>query len=466
MRRRLLALLPLAAALWLAAFAGGRSEPFYLGGIQVNEPDHERWVTALAEAGFDTVQVTVYAHQGDWDSANLWWEEEEPWVVAEIRAARAKGLQVVLVLRVALDHAFDANRFLWHGMIMPATGAELDEWFARYTRFAEKWARIAREEGVDLLAVGSELNSLTNTVQVTELPPLEEYWTNPEKVERERRRVLEHAEGVETARLEVPWRAGYDRLDAYLGDRDAAHQGWARRVSRRGEPGGLAAFNARRARLERGWREVVARVRREYPGPVTYAANFDQYEEVGFWDALDLIGINAYFPLLERITRERKPVDLETLFAARWKRILGSIDAFRRQRGLPEHRVLFTEIGYVSRVHSTVQPWAATGFSVLPAPEGSRLVVWQEQSADPMERALAVRGLYLASREVAAGELLAGLLYWKLSTVASHREVEPFVLILGEEGAGDPLLDELARFARRPRGAGRWALPWAGLAGI
>ena len=126
----------------------------------------------------NTVAVTVYAKQGDWDSTNLWWEQEEPWVIAEARAARRRGLDVVLVLRVALDHAFERNKFFWHGMIMPDSDQALDLWFDRYSDYVLKWARIADEEGIDVLAIGSELNSLTNTVPVDELPALEEYWSN------------------------------------------------------------------------------------------------------------------------------------------------------------------------------------------------------------------------------------------------------------------------------------------------
>ena len=44
---------------------------------------------------------------------------------------------------------------------------------------------------------------------------------------------------------------------------------------------------------------------------------------------------------------------------------------------------------------------------------------------------------------------LAGLLYWKLSTIPAHREVEPFVLVLEEGDGADPMLEELARFTDR-----------------
>ena len=103
---------PLVALIILLAVAGvvlwssrAAEKTFFLGGIQVNEPEHETWVRTLDEVGMNTVAVTVYARQGDWDSANLWFDDEAPWVINEIRVAKAHGLKVVLVLRVALDLA-------------------------------------------------------------------------------------------------------------------------------------------------------------------------------------------------------------------------------------------------------------------------------------------------------------------------------------------------------------------------
>ena len=53
---------------------------------------------------------------------------------------------------------------------------------------------------------------------------------------------------------------------------------------------------------ENEWREVVAAVREVYNGPVTYSANFgDEAEKtVQWWDVLDAIGIDAYYPLTEK----------------------------------------------------------------------------------------------------------------------------------------------------------------------
>ena len=81
--------------------ASADDSPFLLGGIQVNEPDHRQWTSSLQFSGMNTVEATVYAFQGNWDSDHLWWNDEEPAVLAEIRQAKSAGLHVVLVLRLA-----------------------------------------------------------------------------------------------------------------------------------------------------------------------------------------------------------------------------------------------------------------------------------------------------------------------------------------------------------------------------
>ena len=48
------------------------------------------------------------------------------------------------------------------------------------------------------------------------------------------------------------------------------------------------------------WKELIAEVRSIYGGPIIYAANWDSYDEIAFWDELDFIGIDAYFPLGNR----------------------------------------------------------------------------------------------------------------------------------------------------------------------
>lgn len=49
---------------------------------------------------------------------------------------------------------------------------------------------------------------------------------------------------------------------------------------------------------ENEWRDIIARVRKIYKGPIVYAANHgEEFESIRFWDALDYIGIDNYYPL-------------------------------------------------------------------------------------------------------------------------------------------------------------------------
>ena len=57
---------------------------------------------------------------------------------------------------------------------------------------------------------------------------------------------------------------------------------------------------------EQEWRRIIARVRAIYRGPVTYGANFDEVFDVKFWDALDWIGVSAYFPLVDDASPDRE----------------------------------------------------------------------------------------------------------------------------------------------------------------
>lgn len=63
---------------------------------------------------------------------------------------------------------------------------------------------------------------------------------------------------------------------------------------------------------EANWRDVVAAARAVYSGSLTYSANHDDPgEAVTWWDALDTIGVSAYYQL----TGENDPI-LDELRAA------------------------------------------------------------------------------------------------------------------------------------------------------
>ena len=48
---------------------------------------------------------------------------------------------------------------------------------------------------------------------------------------------------------------------------------------------------------EEQWRELIAKVREIYHGPLVYNANHGKEENVTWFDALDYIGTSAYYPV-------------------------------------------------------------------------------------------------------------------------------------------------------------------------
>jgi hypothetical protein len=108
------------------------------------------------------------------------------------------------------------------------------------------------------------------------------------------------------------------------------------------------------ARHEDEFRHVIAEARGRFPGQLTFAANWSSgAEQVGFWDALDAIGIDAYMPL------SHHPDPTVAELVAAWRhRWVGPIRRLSERRQRP---VLFTELGYQSWAGAAQSPHAAHG---------------------------------------------------------------------------------------------------------
>lgn len=100
------------------------------------------------------------------------------------------------------------------------------------------------------------------------------------------------------------------------------------------------------------WRTVIAEVRSVYPGSVTYAANWDRIDDVPFWDAVDVIGVQAYFPILTA-GQQPTPAALDQ----GWNKVLARLKALGQRHG---KHVVFTELGYDTAAHAPHQPWKGT----------------------------------------------------------------------------------------------------------
>ena len=103
-------------------------------------------------------------------------------------------------------------------------------------------------------------------------------------------------------------------------------------------------------RFEKQWRRIIKAVRKHYKGPVTYAANWTEYEKVPFWDALDCIGIQAYFPL---IAEGQKNPDRKTIRLG-WQQVVKRLEAFSQLTG---KKICFTELGYNKSSRAASHPW-------------------------------------------------------------------------------------------------------------
>ena len=98
------------------------------------------------------------------------------------------------------------------------------------------------------------------------------------------------------------------------------------------------------------WRDVITDVRSIFHGQVVYAANHDHYMNVPFWNLLDYIGIDGYFPL----TDDYNPTP--EMLSLAFKHIAQDLSAFSEMMNL---KIIFTELGYQSFDGTNTTPWSA-----------------------------------------------------------------------------------------------------------
>ncbi|MEE8523987.1 MAG: hypothetical protein V3T72_08650 [Thermoanaerobaculia bacterium] len=99
---------------------------------------------------------------------------------------------------------------------------------------------------------------------------------------------------------------------------------------------------------ESEWRRLIGAVRGVYSGKLTYSGNWaGDYEQVGFWDVLDFVGVDAYFPLSDRDDADRAAL------AEGARRTAATLRAAAERFGKP---VLLTEVGFAAREGAWIEP--------------------------------------------------------------------------------------------------------------
>lgn len=96
------------------------------------------------------------------------------------------------------------------------------------------------------------------------------------------------------------------------------------------------------------WNQLILDVKQVFKGKITYAANWDEYKTCPLWENLDYIGIDAYFPLLD------KAIPAVDELEKGWNKWKGELYSVYRIFQKP---ILFTEFGYRSTQYATRSPW-------------------------------------------------------------------------------------------------------------
>jgi hypothetical protein len=102
------------------------------------------------------------------------------------------------------------------------------------------------------------------------------------------------------------------------------------------------------------WLSLIKEIKSIYKGKITYAANWDDdFEFTEFWNELNYIGIQAYYPL----TKNKNP-SLEEIKKG-WNIHIEKLKSISNKL---DKKIIFTEIGYRSDVSATIEPWAWGSF--------------------------------------------------------------------------------------------------------
>eukprot|EP01084_Bolivina_argentea_P088188 159238_1 len=98
------------------------------------------------------------------------------------------------------------------------------------------------------------------------------------------------------------------------------------------------------------WEQTIAAIKQKYFGPLRYGANHGEEGNVGFWDKLDYIGIDAYYQL-DPSNSNPSLTDLQNA----WKQIIPGLASLSQKYNGKE--IIFAEIGYCSNQGTNVEPW-------------------------------------------------------------------------------------------------------------
>jgi hypothetical protein len=119
------------------------------------------------------------------------------------------------------------------------------------------------------------------------------------------------------------------------------------------------------------WRAIASRARQSFSGPIAYEVNWDVWNQVTFWDAVDVVGVSAYFPLSESMHPSVRELMIgwRSSTASKFKAQtwLADLRQLARDTGRP---ILFGELGYPAYTHTAREPFEPHPKNETPYDEG------------------------------------------------------------------------------------------------
>ncbi|MBC8048431.1 MAG: hypothetical protein H7Y00_16650, partial [Fimbriimonadaceae bacterium] len=149
---------------------------------------------------------------------------------------------------------------------------------------------------------------------------------------------------------------------------------------------------------EEQWKKLFREIRKIYSGKLTYAANWGyEFETLSFWDELDYMSINCYYPL-----SDKKEIT-DTALLNSFEKILDNIERYEKKYNKP---LLFTEIGFKSIDYPWIQPHADN----------------DEQNVNELSQKRCYEAMFKAMEDET---WISGIYLWQFPTYMDYTEDNP-----------------------------------------
>jgi hypothetical protein len=104
--------------------------------------------------------------------------------------------------------------------------------------------------------------------------------------------------------------------------------------------------------MRESWLKIIAHARTIFPGKLLYSANWDHFDPVSFWDAVDAAGVTAY----HKLSASNLDPNVSEMVSA-WEPVKRRLRSFQKRIQKP---LLITEIGYPTLDGANAYPWDET----------------------------------------------------------------------------------------------------------